>query len=214
MAIEMADLMPRQAWSRYRREHQRQLLASLRARTVSLGPHLRLQFENEQSLRYRIQEVLRVERIDDALAVQCEIDAWAHLLPDGTQWLATLVIEWPNAALREQWMPVIDQAIPLLYVEVPRQPQIVVQALEDPPDRHLRRAAGGLHFLRFALNESFRRAVLGGQSVHLGCEHDRYRFRRLISAAMHESLRGDLDRPRGTRPDVDRPGCPVESLSP
>jgi hypothetical protein len=204
MKLSTDDLMDAQAYRQYRAAHRRRLAAHREARTVSLGPAMRLQFEDALTVRWQIQEVLRSDNAFDAQSMQHEIDTYAHLLPDGRHWKATLFIELPEAEARRRDLPALSEAAHQLYVEVGRHGRarvrasdradeaaglrwkrcgavgrVVAAANEDLPDRHLGRPSA-VHFLRFALPEPLRAALLAGAPAALGCQHERYSFRRLI----------------------------------
>jgi hypothetical protein len=191
MKITVADLMTVQAYSLFRQDHRERLIAHRRARTLALGPAMRLQFEDELTVRYQIQEVLRAEKVSDAAEMHREIERYAHLLPDGTQWKATLLIELPDAQQRERELPLLNEAVHHLYVETARRPRVRAVANEDLPDRHRNRPSG-VHFLRFTLPEGFRNALLVGQSVVVGCEHDGYTWRSKLAPQMLQQLRRDV----------------------
>lgn len=188
------DLMPLPAYRLFRAAHQCRLIAHRRARTVALGPAMRLQFEDVLTVRYQIQEVLRAERIADAEGVQHEIDTYAHLLPDGTNWTATLLIELPDAAERRRALPQISLAAHSLYVEVAQQraPAFANEDLAGRRNaRHLERPSG-VHFLRFALPEVMRAALHAGASATLACAHERYPWCAPIAPQLLMHLARDL----------------------
>jgi hypothetical protein len=191
MSITTTNLMSLQSYNLERRKQQRQMIAHRRARSLPLGPCMRLQFEDESTLRYQIQEVLRAERISDAGDTQEQIDTYAHLLPDGNNWKATLLIELPDAQQRRRELPQLNEAAHCVYVDVPQHSRIVAQANEDLPDRHLERPSA-VHFLRFEFPPSLRLALLAGASAKLGCAHHQYEFRRVIPPATVDLLRRDL----------------------
>ena len=182
----MALLCPPLATERHK--HKQRLIAHRRGRSLALGPRMWLQFEDELTVHHQVQEVLRAERSND---LQHEIDTYAHLLPDGSNWKATLLIELPDAQERARELPHLSEAAHRLYVELPHHPRVFVQANEDLPDRHLTRLSA-VHFLRFEFPEPLRVALLAGAAATLGCAHDQYAFRRLIPLATLERLRCDL----------------------
>jgi hypothetical protein len=195
-AITVASLLPLPAPGAGRqRPHLQQAIAYRRARSFSLGPCMRLQFEDEHTLRHQIREVLRAERITDEARMQREIDTYAHLLPDGTQWKATLLIELPDARERERELPQLNLAAHRLYVSVPHQPRVFARANEDLEDFHRGRPSA-VHFLRFPLTPALRAALLAGEPATLGCAHDHYDFHRLIPARGLQLLCSDLSSPR------------------
>ena len=191
MSITVSDFITSPSPAFDRRSHKQRLIAHRRARSLSLGPCMRLQFEDELTLRHQIQEVLRAERVTSAEGMQQEIDTYAHLLPDGSNWKATLMIELPDAHQRQRELPLLNQAAHQVYVELPGQPRVHAQANEDLPDRHLTRPSA-VHFLRFQFPEPWRAALRAGSTARLGCAHEQYEFRRVIPSATLERLRCDL----------------------
>ncbi|HEX3138579.1 MAG TPA: DUF3501 family protein [Rhizobacter sp.] len=171
-----------------RRRHKQILMTHRRERSLALGPCMSLQFEDELTVHHQIQEVLRAEPGSNP---QHEAAIYAHLLPDGSNWKATLLIGVPDAEQRARELPQLSEAAHRLYIELPRHPRVFAQANEDLPCRQLARPSA-VHFLRFQFPEPLRVALLAGASATLGCAHDQYAFRRLIPLAMLERLRCDL----------------------
>jgi hypothetical protein len=196
--IDAAHLMTLQAYSLHRQEHRQRLVAHRRQRTLSLGPQMRLQFEDELTVRHHIQEVLWLDRsADDADAVRREIATYAHLVPNGTHWKATLMIELPDAAERQQLMPLLNEAVHEVYVEVRGQARVMASVNDDLPDRHLARPSG-VHFLRFQFDDGVRGLLSQGCEATIGCSHLHYHWRRLIPRATQASLLRDLVLPTRT----------------
>lgn len=191
MNITPSSFMTLQSYNLTRRTQKQQLIRHRRERSLALGPCMRLQFEDEMTIRYQILEVLHVERADGQQALREQIDTYAHLVPDGSQWKATLQIELPDRQERLRALPQLNEAVHHLYVEVPGYARVVVQANEDLPDRHRTRPSA-VHFLRFQLPESMRTTLLAGTGALLGCMYDHYAFRRVIPPATLAQLRRDL----------------------
>lgn len=191
MNISAASLMTLQSYSLSRRQHQQQMIRHRRERCLSLGPCMRLQFEDERTIRYQIQEMLHAEHPDAPASTQQQIDTYAHLVPDGSNWKATLQIELPDAAERRRELPELNQAAHRIFVEVARHPRVFALANEDLPDGHRSRPSA-VHFLRFQFPESLRATLLGGATASLGCTHEQYAYQRVIPPATIERLRRDL----------------------
>ena len=167
-------------------------MAHRRARSLSLGPAMRLHFEDAWTVHHQVQEVLRAERISDAAGIADETAAYAHLLPDGRQWKATLLIELPDAAERARDLPWLNEAAHRLYVGCKAERWCHAEANEDLPDRHLGRPSA-VHFLRFALSPTLRELLLGRAPAFIGCAHDKYRWQRLIPQQTLRLLLADLE---------------------
>lgn len=170
---------------------RRQLAAHRRSRSLSLGPAMWLQFEDDLTLEHQIDEVLRAEGDTSAAARERERAVYAHLRPDGRHWKATLLIGLPDADERVRRLPMLNEAAHRLYVQVPRLPRVYAQANDDLPDRHLHRLSA-VHFLRFEFTPPLRVALLAGADASIGCAHDQYAWRRVIPMALLEQLRCDL----------------------
>lgn len=189
--ISADSLLPLSLYQLQRTQQRSLAIAHRRRRSLGLGPVMWLQFEDEASVRYQIQEVLRAERIAEPQAVQHTIDHYAHLLGDGRQWRATLFIGLTEAARRDRELPVLSEAAHHVYVGCGAQPRVVAEANEDLADRHLGRPSA-VHFLRFALTAEVRAALQAGEVAMLGCSHPAYAWQRRIPAALRRSLCAEL----------------------
>jgi hypothetical protein len=98
--ITRDSLMTLEAYARGRNDFRARVLAHKKARTVHLGDHVTLIFEDELTMRYQVQEMLRVEKIFDEAGIQGELEAYNPLIPDGSNWKATMMIEYPDVAER------------------------------------------------------------------------------------------------------------------
>ena len=191
MSISPESLLSLRQYQLQRSQQRALSIAHRRRRSLALGPSMWLQFEDEASVRYQIQEVLRAERIVERGAVQHTIDHYAHLLGDGRQWRATLFIGVTEAARRARELPLLSEAAHQLYVGCGALPRIVAEANEDLADRHLGRPSA-VHFLRFALPPELREALSAGQGAVLGCAHPAYAWQRQMPEPLLHSLRTDL----------------------
>ncbi|MFZ9299228.1 MAG: DUF3501 family protein, partial [Hylemonella sp.] len=100
--ITPESLMTLEAYSKWRKEHKGEVIAHRQLRSVHLGEHINLQFESEMTMRYQIQEMLRIEKIFEEEGIQDEIEAYAPLVPDGSNWKATMLIEYPDILERKR----------------------------------------------------------------------------------------------------------------
>ena len=160
-------------------------------RSVSLGDHMTLQFEDETTIRYQIQEMLRVEKIFEEEGIQAEIDAYAPLVPDGGNWKATMMIEYPDASERKRELARLIGVEDRMFVEVEGQPRVYAIADEDL-DRENEEKTSAVHFLRFELSGAMREAVKAGAAVKLGCDHTNYPAHVALAPETLASLAGDL----------------------
>jgi len=186
------SLMTLEAYAKYRKEHQPKIIAHRRLRTVPLGEHVSVQFEDEMTVRYQIQEMLRIEKIFEEEGIQAEIDVYAPLVPDGSNWKATMMIEYPDAHERKRELARLIGIEDRMFVEVEGYPRIYAIADEDL-ERETEEKTSAVHFIRFELPKDVREAVRAGAQVKLGCDHTNYPAHVLIPAETLARLAGDLD---------------------
>ena len=185
------SLMTLEAYSKYRKAHKPQIIAHRRLRSVQLGEHVNLQFEDEQTIRYQIQEMLRIEKIFEEEGIRSEIEAYAPLVPDGSNWKATVLIEYPDPNERKRELARLIGVEDRLFVEVEGHPRVYAIADEDL-DRENAEKTSAVHFARFEFTPVMRQAVRAGAAVRLGCDHPHYPAHVSIAAETLASLAGDL----------------------
>ena len=189
--ITRDSLMSLEAYSKYRKANQPQVIKHRRLRSVQLGEHINLQFEDEQTVRYQIQEMLRIEKLFEDEAIQSEIDAYQPLVPDGSNWKATLLIEYPDPNERKRELARLIGVEDRMFVEVEGHARIYAIADEDL-DRENDEKTSAVHFVRFEFPASAKQAVRAGAAVKLGCDHRHYPAHTAIGAETLASLAGDL----------------------
>jgi len=185
------SLMTLEAYAKVRKTIRPQVIAHRRLRTVRLGEHLGVQFEDEQTIRRQIQEMLHIEKIFDEQGIQAEIDAYAPLVPDGSNWKATLLIEYPDVHERRRELARLIGVEDRMFVEVEGHARIYAIADEDL-ERETDEKTSSVHFLRFEFPPAARQAVRAGAEVKLGCDHTHYPAHVQIGAETLASLAGDL----------------------
>lgn len=185
------NLMSLEAYSKFRKTHKTEVIAHRRLRSVQLGEHLNLQFESETTLRYQIQEMLRVEKIFDEEGILQEIEAYTPLMPEGRNWKATMLIEYTDVNERKRELARLIGVEDRMFVEVEGQARVYAIADEDM-DRENEEKTSAVHFVRFELTPSMCAAVKAGANVKLGCDHTHYPAHMTISPETLASLAGDL----------------------
>ncbi|MCJ0764400.1 DUF3501 family protein [Variovorax terrae] len=191
MTITRDSLMTLEAYSKYRKENKPQIIAHRKLRSVHLGEHITLQFESETSIRYQIQEMLRIEKIFEEEGIEQEIEAYAPLVPDGGNWKATMMIEYPDVNERKRELARLIGVEDRLFVEVEGHDRVYAIADEDL-DRENDEKTSAVHFVRFEFTPAMRAAIQAGASVRLGCDHTHYPAHMDIPADTLASLAGDL----------------------
>ena len=189
--ITPESLMTLEAYSKARKDIKAQVIPHRRLRSVQLGEHINVQFEDEKTVRYQIQEMLRIEKIFEADGIAHEIEAYAPLVPDGTNWKATMLIEYPDPNERKRELARLIGIEDRLFVEVEGHARVYAIADEDL-ERENDEKTSSVHFVRFELPAAARAAVRAGASVRLGCDHPNYPAHLSIAPETLASLAGDL----------------------
>jgi len=189
--ITPENLMSLEAYSKFRKTRKTEVIAHRKLRSVQLGEHLNLQFESETTVRYQIQEMLRIEKIFEEDGIRQEIDAYTPLMPDGANWKATMLIEYPDVNERKRELARLIGVEDRVFIEVEGQVRVYAIADEDM-DRENDEKTSAVHFVRFELTPPMCAAVKAGANVKLGCDHTNYPAHVTISPESLSSLAGDL----------------------
>ena len=189
--ITRDSLLTLEAYSKVRKTMRAEAIAHRRRRSVALGDHINVQFEDEQTIRRQIQEMLHIEKIFDEEGIQSEIDAYMPLVPDGSNWKATMLIEYPDAHERKRELARLIGVEDRMFVEVEGHGRIYAIADEDL-DRENEEKTSSVHFIRFQFPAAAKEAVRAGASVKLGCDHTNYPAHVVIAPETLASLAGDL----------------------
>jgi hypothetical protein len=189
--ITRDSLLTLEAYSKVRKTIRAEAIAHRKLRSVALGEHITLQFEDEKTIRRQIQEMLHIEKIFDEDGIQSELEAYGPLVPDGTNWKATMLIEYPDPHERKRELARLIGVEDRMFVEVEGHPRVYAIADEDL-DRENDEKTSSVHFVRFELPKAAREAVRAGASVKLGCDHTNYPAHVTIAADTLASLAGDL----------------------
>ena len=189
--ISRDSLMTLEAYAKVRKTLRPQVIAHRKLRTVALGDHVSVQFEDEQTIRRQIQEMLHIEKIFDEDGIQGEIDAYAPLVPDGTNWKATMLLEYPDVHERKRELARLIGIEDRMFVEVEGHERVYALADEDL-DRENEEKTSSVHFLRFEFTPAMRAAIHAGAAVKLGCDHTNYPAHVTLAPETLASLAGDL----------------------
>jgi hypothetical protein len=167
--------MTLETYARERNAFRAKVMEHKKNRTVRLGEHLTLLFEDELTIRYQVQEMLRIERIFEDAGIQSELDAYNPLVPDGGNWKATMLIEYPDADERRRMLARLKGVEERVWVQVEGSERVYAIADEDL-ERENDEKTSSVHFLRFELSEAARRALAKGAPVAMGVDHPAYGF--------------------------------------
>ena len=189
--ITPESLMSLEDYSKYRKAHKADVMAHRKLRSAGLGEHITLQFESEMTIRYQIQEMLRIEKIFEEDGILQEIDAYAPLVPDGSNWKATMLIEYPDVNERKRELARLIGVEDRMFVEVEGMARVYAIADEDL-ERENDEKTSAVHFVRFELSAAMVAAVKAGAGVKLGCDHTNYPAHMTMSPETLASLAADL----------------------
>jgi hypothetical protein len=173
MIISRDTLMSLEVYAKKRPEFRQQVLEHKKDRTVHLGNHVTLLFEDELTLRYQVQEMLRIEKIFEEEGIQSELDAYNPLCPEGSNFKATMLIEYENVSDRKAALAKLIGIEDRLFVQVEGQPRVYAIADEDL-DRENDEKTSAVHFVRFELTPEMKATLKGGAQMMIGCDHPNY----------------------------------------
>ena len=189
--IARDSLLSLETYARERNAFRAKVMAHKKLRTVHVGEHVTLQFEDELLIRYQIQEMLRIERIFEDEGIQSELDAYNPLLPDGGNWKATLFIEYPDVDERRRMLERLKGIERRTWVQVGDLERIFAIADEDL-ERENEEKTAAVHFVRFELPAALREALRRGARLTIGVDHPAYRAVLEPSPEQRAALLADL----------------------
>lgn len=190
--LTRADLWSLEEYAEQRPAFRRQVIEHKKTRQLALGEHARLCFEDALTIRYQIQEMLRIEKIFEAAAIEEELDAYNPLIPDGHNWKATFMIEYDDPAERARRLHELVGVEEQVWLQVDGCAPVRPIANEDL-DRSTADKTSAVHFLRFELSQDMIDTVRGGATLKSGIDHPAYPVTMEVPEAIRSSLLADLD---------------------
>ena len=172
-AITRESLLTLEAYAKQRKDFKAKVLAHKAHRSVALGSNITLIFEDELTLRYQIQEMLRIERIFEESGIQDELDAYNPLVPDGSNWKATMLIEYPDVEERRHALARLKGIEDRVWVKVTGFEPVYAIADEDI-ERENQEKTASVHFLRFELTGAMKQSLRDGAALGIGASHPNY----------------------------------------
>ena len=172
-AIARDSLMTLESYSKQRNTMRAEVIAHKKNRTVQVGEHITLLFEDEQTVRYQVQEMLRIEKIFEEEGIESELSAYNPLIPDGSNFKATMLIEYESVIERQRALAKLKGVEDRMFVEVEGQARVYAIADEDL-DRENDEKTSAVHFLRFELTSPMKKALRSGAQLKIGCDHAEY----------------------------------------
>jgi hypothetical protein len=189
--IDRDSLLSLELYAKQRNAFRAKVMEHKKRRTVHLGEHVTLLFEDELTIRYQVQEMLRIERIFEEEGIQHELDAYNPLVPDGTNWKATMLIEYPDEAQRRRMLGVLKGIERKVWVQVAGAGRVYAIADEDL-ERENEAKTSSVHFLRFELDAGMRERLRNAAALMVGVDHAHYNAASELSAEQREALASDL----------------------
>jgi hypothetical protein len=189
--ITRESLMTLEAYAKARNEYRSQVMAHKKNRLVHLGQNLTLIFEDELTVRYQIQEMLRIEKTYEEAGIQDELEAYNPLVPDGSNWKATMMIEYPEETERRVMLTKLKGIEDRVWVQVMDFARVHAIADEDL-ERENDEKTSSVHFLRFELTPEMIAAAKSGAAIAVGVDHPVYAAEIVVAQAVRDSLAADL----------------------
>jgi len=184
--------MSLEQYAQNRAEFREKVLKHKKNRQVQIGDNATLYFEDRLTVQYQIQEMLRIERVFEPQGIQDELDAYNPLIPDGNNWKATFMMEYPDEEQRRKALAGLIGIEDKVWVQVEGMDKVWAIADEDL-DRENKDKTSSVHFLRFELDDAMKTAVKKGVAVNMGIDHENYKYAKTpIPQPIGDSLAADL----------------------
>jgi hypothetical protein len=190
--ISRTDLLSLEQYAADRPRLRSEVIAHKQLRNVQVGPNMTWCFEDATTIRYQILEMLRAERIFESAGIQDELDAYNPLIPDGSNWKVTLLLEFPDADVRRRELEKLIGVEDRCWVRVSEMDRVFAIADEDM-ERENEEKTSAVHFLRFELTSSMVHAMKSGAPLSIGVDHADYRHMLIpVASPIRDALSQDL----------------------
>lgn len=189
--LTRSDILSLERYAAERSGLRSRVIAHKKARSIALGRHATLLFEDRLTVQYQVQEILRIERIFEAGAIQEELDAYNPLIPDGNNLKATMLLEFPDASSRVERLSRLGGIEHRVYAQVQGHPKAFAHADEDL-ERSQGSKTSAVHFLRFEFPSAAIQSLRAGAALTLGVEDSRLPESVLVPADSLAALIGDF----------------------
>jgi hypothetical protein len=185
------ELYSLEQYAEMRPEFRARVLAHKKTRQVAIGAHTTLYFEDRLTIQYQVQEMLRIERIFESAGIQEELDAYNPLIPDGSNWKATFMVEYEDVDERREALIRLKGIEDQLWVQVAGHDKCFAIADEDM-EREDESKTSSVHFVRFELDPPMVEDMKNGASLTMGTDHPDYGYQVRVDPAVRDSLTADL----------------------
>ena len=189
--LNKEDLFSLEQYSKVRGQFRADVIEHKKNRKVHLGEHITMLFEDKKTIQYQIQEMLRVEKIFEEDGILDELSAYVPLIPDGSNWKATLLIEYSDEIERKAALGKLIGVEDKVWVQIEGFEKVFPIADEDL-QRENSEKTSSVHFLRFELTADMKHSLKEGSKLMMGVDHDNYAFNSVMSDQVRLSLLGDL----------------------
>ncbi len=186
--ITRDSLLTLEGYAKVRAQMRTEIMAHKKTRMVDLGEHVTLMFEDEKTMRYQVQEMLRAERTFEESGIQDELDAYNPLVPDGTNWKATMMIQYSDPEARRVALARLKGIERRVWVQVADAPRVYAIADEDL-ERETEEKTSSVHFLRFELEPASIAAAKAGSAIRMGIDLPAYT---VVATTLPEDVRAAL----------------------
>ncbi len=190
--LSREDLLSLEQYAAGRSEFRAAVMEHKKNRKVALGDRATLYFEDEQTIRYQIQEMLRIEKVFEADGIQDELDTYNPLLPDGSNWKATFMLEYDDPVERKEMLGKLLGVEKQVWAQVSGHDKVWPIADEDL-EREDEEKTSSVHFLRFELTPAMVADAIAGAAIIMGVDHPAYPIEGVeVAPAIRDSLASDL----------------------
>jgi len=189
--LNREDLLSLEQYAEQRNDFRARVMAHKKNRRVDVGPNLSLYFEDRLTIQYQIQEMLRIERIFEADAIQEELDTYNPLISGGTNLKCTAMLEFTDVEVRRQRLSELVGVEHKIWARVEGMDKVYAIANEDL-ERSTDEKTSAVHFLRFEFNDEMKDTLLSGADLSFGCDHENYLNQADVSAETRKALSTDL----------------------
>ena len=193
MKLTRSDLWSLEEYASRRQTFRAEVIAHKKLRNIALGPHATLYFEDRLTMRYQIQEMLRVERIFEAAEIEEELESYNPLIPDGSNWKATFMIEYGDVEERKVALATMGGIEQTVWVRVGESGEKIFAITNEDMERTRDEKAAAVHFMRFELGADDVAAIKSGESLFMGIDHASLLGTYEVTAHQRAALIADLD---------------------
>ena len=190
--LERQDLLTLEEYAEKRSSIRQETILVKKLREVHLGSHIRMIFENKQTVQYQIQEMLRIEKIFESSEIQDELDVYNALVPNGSNLKATMMIEYPDVAERVEALSRLIGVEKSIYFQVDGHDKVFPICNEDL-ERETDVKTSAVHFMRFEFDQNMIADFVSGSDVKVGSAHPNYDYETSLDLQSQEALSEDFN---------------------